>query len=417
MADRLEQLVVVPEEEPSGRTVYFDWFEDEVEAPNGRAHRVQVISVPGQARWAARRAHLLTLAHVVVFVADTRRRCWPETLVRWSALLSARERGTESGVPIVFQANKRDCADLVPLAEIRAVVPETIPVVESSAALEMGVQEAFWEAVRLAANRGGDGARPAQLDRLDGPTDLLDRLVQLDATTAQLSAQAASVQTGFLWPPVEGSALLREALGARAELREVEIGTYGLGLAWRIFSPREAQFQSVEESRTALLDWARAHGKLGAVLSSRRCIVVLETTNGAYRLWQLVHREPTLRELLTEDDPFGGANTLASRLVHAAVLVRRVHTHARELGFGLPCTLDTIGWVGGEARFVGLAPYPTQAPHALALDELVWQLETFLTSDRDGQATYREELDALVRNHTDAEERDFLRAVFGTTNP
>ncbi len=412
MATELRQLVVVPEEEGSGRTVYFDWFENQVESPTGESYRLQVISVPGQARWAARRAHLVTLAHVVIFVADTRRASWPGTVERWESLLTARAQGRESVVPIVFQANKRDCADLVPLDEMRAVVPETIPIIESSAALEMGVQEAFWEAVRLGSSRASIPVPPTQADLLDGPEDLLERLVHLDATTAQLSSQASAVRNGFVWPPVEGHALLREALGARADLREGESGTYGLGPTWRIFSPRDAQFRTLEESRSALLEWARVHGRLAEALSPRRCIVVLETTGGTFRLWELVHRAPTLRELLADQEPFGGALTFAARLVLAALLVRRVHHQAEVLGFGLPCTLDSIGWAEHGAQFVGLMPYPLPSSRPLSVHELGWQLETFLVPD--GEEAQRSELAAVVASHPDEAERDFLRAVFGT---
>lgn len=411
MAGVFKQLVVIPEEE-DGRTVYFDWVEHEVEAPNGRTYRLQVVSVPGQARWGARRAHLVALAHVVLFVADTRRRSWPDTVERWRSLLAARAEGQKPAAPIVFQANKRDCADLVPLEEIRDLVPSAVPIIESSAALEVGVEEAFWEAVRLASSEALPPDTQMASDGLDEPQALLDRLIQLDSTTDQLSSQAATVRDGFVWPPVEGRSLLRQSLGTRSELRVVEVGTYGLGQAWRIFSPREALFQNVEDGREALIEWARVHGRLAKSLSGRRCIVVLETTDGKFRLWQLAHRERTLRELLTDHEPFGGMTTPSERLVLAALLVRRVHARAEELAFDLTCTLDTVGWTEHGPHYVGLMPYPLREPGPLAMEELTWQLETFLVSDAEG--SLRTELDARIERHTDPTEREFLQAAFGS---
>ncbi len=409
MAKAFEELVVVPEEE-NGRTVFFDWLEHRAVAPGGRSYRLQVVSVPGQTRWGARRAHLVSLAHVVVFVADTRREAWRETRERWQTLLEARAEGNEAVVPIVFQANKRDCADVVALPEIRSLVPSEIPIVESSASLGIGVEEAFWAAVRLASSRVSDTDEPAE-GALDEPQALLERLVALDATTAQLSSQASALRAGFVWPPIEGRSILREALADRAELRVVDRGTYGLGSSWRIFSPRNGTFENIEESRTALIEWARLHARLGQALSSRRSIVVLETTDGRYRLWQLAHREPTFRELLADDVPFGGETTLAGRLVVAALGVRRVHALAAELGFELPCSLDTVGWGSHSPQLVGLMPYPLREPAPFDVDELGWQLETCLVLDSSGNV--REALDSVIARRSDPEERAFLLAAFG----
>jgi len=411
MARTFEELVVVPEEE-DGRTVFFDWLEHTIAAPDGRTYRLQVVSVPGQARWAARRAHLVSFAHVIVFVADTRVTSWQETRERFRGLLATRAEGTGQHIPIVFQANKRDCDAVVPMAAVRAIVPEGIPVIESSASREVGVRETFWEAVRLAS--ASVTTEAAEDDAvLDDPQGLLDRLIELDATTDQLSFQASAVRDGYVWPPVEGRALLREALGVRSQLRMVDRGTYGFGkgTGWHIFSPQQAIFPNADESRSALVAWARMHARLGRSLSPRRCIVVLETTGGQFRLWQLVHREPTVGDLLTNQEPFSGAKTLIDRLIRAVLYVRQVRADAAEIGFHLPCALDTVGWSGQHAQFVGLMPYPLTAPEPESWDELAWEVETYLAHDSDGA---RASLEAGIASHRDDAEREYLRTVFGS---
>lgn len=410
MARAFEELVVVPEEE-DGRTVFFDWLEHTVAAPDGRTYRMQVVSVPGQARWGARRAHLVSLAHVILFVADTRSTSWRETRERWLGLLATRAESAARDIPIVFQANKRDCEGAVPLEEIRSVVPNGIPIMESSAARDVGVKEAFWEGVRLAAGRVTDEP-DEEADELDQPQVLLDRLIALDATTDQLRFQASSVRDGFVWPPVEGRALLREALGVRSELRVVDRGTYGFGpgLGWRVFSPEHAVFPTLAESRTALVAWARAHARLGRSLSPRRCIVVLETTGGQFRLWQLVHRETTVGQLLAGQVTFAGAATPVERLIRAALYVRAVRAHAAETGVLLPCSFETVGWSGQAPHFVGLMPYPLVEPEPESWDELAWEVETFLVHDTGG---LRADIEASITHHHDDREREYLRAVFG----
>ena len=52
--------------------------------------------------------------------------------------------------------------------------------------------------------------------------------------------------------------------------------------------------------RVALIDWARWHTAAGSRLSPQRAIVLAAAEPGAWRLWQVVRRVPTLVDVFSE---------------------------------------------------------------------------------------------------------------------
>lgn len=363
-------------EERDGRTQFYDWLDHIGGRFDGAPIRCQIVSVPGQEELAQRRDHFIDRADVVVFVADTSAEGWPLTLQRLSRLrerLDARE-GTPVG--LVFQANKRDAADAVPLAQLEeAAASARTTVIESIASEGSGVREAFVFAIRLALDRvrgdgvrdrGGFGGDPGPelvqlLERLGAPPllppppppvadpeDVTEPLppppVVVDATLPRPPWH--DVLSGFVWPPVEGRILLREAAPVSGEKVQVT-GTgdlfVGLGSGWRVHSNATAEYAELESARAALISWARVHASVLESVSRRRCIVLAETGHGGWRLWQIVECEPSLRDLVVD-------NELA--FDEAWHLVDEVRTTA-----SLPCSLETVG-IGpqGKPIYVGLMP-------------------------------------------------------------
>lgn len=174
--------------EIDGRTLYFDWLDYTGGLFEGRRIRCQIVSVPGQAVLAPRRRRLLHTADAVVYVSDT------------SAAAFAAENGYLAGmrevlaqtagppVGVVLQANKRDAADAVPLDDLRDrlwALGLAASVVETNAAANDGVREAFVFAVRLALDRvrelnrvGLLATRPPDVEDAEG---LLAALQAVDA--------------------------------------------------------------------------------------------------------------------------------------------------------------------------------------------------------------------------------------------
>ncbi|HEY1550680.1 MAG TPA: GTPase domain-containing protein [Kofleriaceae bacterium] len=398
-------------EEADGRTVFYDWMEHIGGRFEGAPLKCQVVSVPGQRQWAHRRAHLLASADVVVFVGDTSQAGWPETIARLTELRGELDARTGAPVGLVFQANKRDLAGAVGIDEIKAAAANArIAIVESVAEDGTGIREAFVFAIRLAIDRvRADIDRGfAALDRIGFGTNsdgLLDRLrgletidtqwadtptqpeiprpasfarratipplppipVPSESSTPLLDAALAArapikaklgprppthdVPSGFVWPPLEGRILLRDAAPEAADaVRMTATGDCiaSMGSEWRVHSTASAVFADLDDARRALVAWARHHTLAQAYISPQRCIVLAETGDGRWRLWQIVARSATLRDLLDDDGALERDD--ADRLVEQAI--------ESMAGMALPCTLDTLGMLDtARPVYVGLMPH------------------------------------------------------------
>jgi signal recognition particle receptor subunit beta len=397
LAGSLVQTVVTPGEDPTGRTLWFDWMEYVGGRFEGSRIRCQIVSVPGQRELDARRRRLLSGADAVVSVVDTT----PPGLAR-SAQYVRELRAAIAGstVGVVLQANKRDVADAIELEEVRvALGGPTVGLVESVAADGTGIREAFVYAVRLALDRVRDlmsrGALEVGPPELRSAAELLAVLRGAEAVTAPVivasdtdsiaatalvdvldaeteaaerevdpvpgyvpSPPDATVPSGAIWPPVEGRAILAEVSQLGLSPHQFGNGDWvmGLGSGWRVVSSRDSCFRTLDEGRAALIQWARLHATSSSVLSPRRCIVLADAGDGSWRLWQIVRVEESLREIMVRaiDEPTPELTVL--RFCQAGKQLLEAAARVASSPCDLPCTLDTIGIAGGLALFIGLMP-------------------------------------------------------------
>jgi signal recognition particle receptor subunit beta len=131
---------------PVDRTLYFDFLPVRLPPIRGMHVRLQLFTVPGQVYFNATRKLVLTGADGVVFVSDSQ-------LVRADANLESLENLRENladqgrdltALPVVFQHNKRDLPDLLPVSELDSMLnPFNAPSLATSAKTGMGVYEAL----------------------------------------------------------------------------------------------------------------------------------------------------------------------------------------------------------------------------------------------------------------------------------
>jgi mutual gliding-motility protein MglA len=131
---------------PVDRTLYFDFLPVRLPPVRGMHIRLQLFTVPGQVYFNATRKLVLTGADGVVFVGDSQ-------IVRADANLESlenlRENLAEQGrdigsMPIVFQHNKRDLPDLLPVEELDSMLnPFGAPSLPTSAKTGEGIYEAL----------------------------------------------------------------------------------------------------------------------------------------------------------------------------------------------------------------------------------------------------------------------------------
>jgi signal recognition particle receptor subunit beta len=218
---------VVSPAEVSGRTLYFDWLDYTGGLFEGRRIRCQIISVPGQATLAPRRRRLLETADVIVFVGDSTPGGFAGDRSYLSGLQTVLERLSGPPVGIVFQANKRDHTEAVPLDTIRSMLQELglrVGVVESIATESSGIREAFVFAVRLALDRVRELMRTGELagnrPAVDSPQELLRDLKLQEEGSMDYAAESGLVHTRVA--ELQTDSLVASALAEVAQADAVE---------------------------------------------------------------------------------------------------------------------------------------------------------------------------------------------------
>jgi signal recognition particle receptor subunit beta len=332
--------------EVSGRTLYFDWLDYTGGLFEGRRIRCQIISVPGQATLAPRRRRLLEGADAIVFVGDSTPTGFAADRSYLSGLQTVLERLNGPPVGIVFQANKRDAADAVPIATVRSMLADLglrVGVVESIATESSGIREAFVFAVRLALDRVRDlmrtGELPAARPEVDSAQELLDDLkrvedgsmdyaalsglvhtrlaeVQPDTMLVKALAEAVGsdtgtavadhdyaatagthfepatpddrVASGLVWPPVDGRLVLHELAQAQVTLTRSAQGDWSAVASgrWRMHSASDDVFADLEQGRSILVQAARNQAATRERTASC-CIALAADGRGRYRLWRI----------------------------------------------------------------------------------------------------------------------------------
>jgi signal recognition particle receptor subunit beta len=326
--------------EVSGRTLYFDWLDYTGGLFEGRRIRCQIISVPGQATLAPRRRRLLESADAIVFVGDSTPMGFAADRSYLSGLQTVLEHLSGPPVGIVFQANKRDHADAVPIDTVRSMLADLgvrVGVVESVATESLGIREAFVFAVRLALDRVRDlmrtGELPSARPEVDSAQELLEdlkrsedgsmdfaalsglvhtRLAELQPDTMLVKALAEAVgeedppslpatsenfapatpddrvASGLIWPPVDGRMILHELAQAAVALVRSAEGDWSAVAngRWHMHSPADGVFEELEQGRAILVQSARTQAT-AREKAAPCCITLAADGHGRYRLWRI----------------------------------------------------------------------------------------------------------------------------------
>jgi signal recognition particle receptor subunit beta len=407
LAASLSQPTYTPQEDARGRTLYFDWMEYAGGRFEGYRIRCQIVSVPGQMSLLHRRRRLLVDADAVVFVGDSTPEGYERSLEYLDQLHALLIRVPGPTVGVVFQINKRDVPDAIDLGDVRSRLAETrlpVGVVESIALDGTGIREAFVYGVRLALDRVRELMSDRSLASQSAEPDAAGRLLRalrdeddgqapappIAIATSEDSAAAAllrevlereaspderpgdpiaiedgvpkppdaSVPSGAIWPPVEGRAILYEVAALARESVRMSNGAWvsALGTGWRVVSGDGASFRSIDQGRSALIQWARLHTASAGSISPRRCIVLADAGDGSWRLWQIVRAEDSLREIIARALEEEAGDELVHRICWAAQLLLEAEERLSQASFALSCSLDTIGTHDARAVYIGLMP-------------------------------------------------------------
>jgi signal recognition particle receptor subunit beta len=140
-------------ETEADRTLFFDLLPLDVGMIGGMKVRLQLYTVPGQVFYNATRRLVLKGVDGVVFVADSQ---LPALEPNEESLANLRQNLEELGidpreVPVVFQYNKRDLRNILPVEKLQAALnPAGAPAFEAAAIHGVGVFETLKEVSRRA---------------------------------------------------------------------------------------------------------------------------------------------------------------------------------------------------------------------------------------------------------------------------
>jgi signal recognition particle receptor subunit beta len=314
--------------EVSGRTLYFDWLDYTGGLFEGRRIRCQIISVPGQATLAPRRRRLLEGADAIVFVGDSTPTGLAADRSYLSGLQAVLDRLSGPPVGIVFQANKRDHAEAVPIDTVRSMLADLglrVGVVESVATESAGIREAFVFAVRLALDRVRDlmrtGELPAARPEVDNAQELLEELKQAEDGSMDYAALSGLVHTRLADLQSDSMLVkgLAEAVGSDRATSVYAASTAGIEPAtpddrvvlhelaqsavavtcsdqgdwsavangrWRMYSAADEVFAELEQGRAVLVQAARTLASTREKTASC-CIALAADGHGRFRLWRI----------------------------------------------------------------------------------------------------------------------------------
>jgi signal recognition particle receptor subunit beta len=254
---------------PVDRTLYFDYLPIRLPKVRGMGVRLQLFTVPGQVYYNATRKLVLTGADGVVFVADSqavRVDANLETLENLRENLREHGRSLES-VPHVLQYNKRDIAEVLPLAELDAMLnPLKAPSFGTVATAGNGVYESLEAISKLvvaafeASMPAGERHLSAELEAIEG--GLSEALRNADGGEAPRPAVVPTLTDS---PQLAGLAPARDArdegadapgeLAARVLLKPETQPPFTLAELWP-----EGERESVREAEAAIVGrrYARA---------------------------------------------------------------------------------------------------------------------------------------------------------------
>ena len=138
------------------RTIFFDFLQIELGQIQGLTPKFNLYTVPGQIYYLASRKLVLQGADGVVFVVDSQPQRQQENLDTLQNLYAnLRELGQDpASLPIVFQYNKRDLPDALPIETLRTDLDcNGHPQIEAVAIQGIGVFETLKPAIRATVHR------------------------------------------------------------------------------------------------------------------------------------------------------------------------------------------------------------------------------------------------------------------------
>jgi hypothetical protein len=163
------------------RTILFDFMPLKAAGFRGFDVRLQFVAVPGQVMYTASRRVALKGTDAVVFVANSAADRWNENLRSYEEMCQylAGHQIDPGSIPMVFQYNKRDLPDVLPLDRLEeGLNKRRVPSIPAVAAKGEGVLETFSAVLAVAIQDLSLRYRSLELARGQKPGDWVEGAIR-----------------------------------------------------------------------------------------------------------------------------------------------------------------------------------------------------------------------------------------------
>jgi signal recognition particle receptor subunit beta len=201
-------------ETDADRTLFFDLLPLDVGVIGGIKVRLQLYTVPGQVFYNVTRRLVLKGVDGVVFVADSQA---PAAEPNEESLANLKQNLEELGleprsVPIVFQYNKRDLRNILPVPQLqKSLNPAAAPFFEAAAIHGVGVFETLKEISRLSLDAIRSRIAEDKRTGVAGVKAHSPKPAQAPSTAASTTAAVAGPAAPLTSPPPSAVAATTEA--------------------------------------------------------------------------------------------------------------------------------------------------------------------------------------------------------------
>jgi hypothetical protein len=144
----------------------------------------------------------------------------------------------------------------------------------------------------------------------------------------------------WIWPPLSGKLILNQVVQHSLKPTLQEDGTWVVNTreGWRCFSKLAWQYPELAGAKTALREQISLHLRCSSLLSEQRCVVIAEERKN-WRLWQILHTEFSLEQVLQVAIHAENPEIIAQQLLACAQNVlnsyREVCSYPAEFKFSL----------------------------------------------------------------------------------
>lgn len=179
----------------------------------------------------------------------------------------------------------------------------------------------------------------------------------------------------WIWPPLSGKVMLNQVVQHSLKPTLQEDGTWVVNgkAGWRCFSKLEWQYPELAGAKTALREQISLHLRCSSLLSEQRCVVIAEERKN-WRLWQILHTEPSLEQALQTAIHAETPELIAQQLLNCAESLTNSYQTVGNYPAEFKFNLANIA-IDDSQRFIylGTLDKNSQAAAVLSTQELLSQ--------------------------------------------